>query len=146
MLCGHQSRREGAIPLRQTVLRPGRHGKPHQGTATGSVCRSHQLTSLVAQSVSFAVVFTGLRLTGIHTAPGVKRDGTGKRLCRYPTLEITEDRRDYPAQHPPYSLPAIQRLSLPGPVLHGRRQTQTGITVSHPVKYPLFICHYRNCL
>jgi hypothetical protein len=53
---GDQSRRGCPDALRRRVLCAGGDGKPDQGTATRSVCRPHELSSLVAQPTPAAVV------------------------------------------------------------------------------------------
>ncbi len=90
------------------LLRPGRNGEPHQGTATGSVCRSHQLPPLMAQPVPPVALVIGLYAAGGDPAVGLAGHRTGPGLCRYPAPETAQDRCSDPAQYPAHPLPAVR--------------------------------------
>ena len=110
---------DSAGTVRTAVLCPRRHGKPHQGKPTGSVCRPHLLSRVVAQPVPAAVGFTGLHADRDDPAHRLERHRAGARLCGYDPPEAVQDRCGDPEQYPPRAVPARQYLPQPGSVLLG---------------------------
>ena len=107
--------------------RARRDGEPHQGKSAGYVCRTHQLSPLVAQPVPFAAVFAGLRAGGITPTSGLAENGVGHCVRGYGALEVTQDRCRHYAKHASCSFPAGQWISLSRAVLYGCRQAHTRI-------------------
>ena len=86
---------------------------------TGSVCRPHLLSRVVAQPVPAAVGFTGLHADRDDPAHRLERHRAGARLCGYDPPEAVQDRCGDPEQYPPRAVPARQYLPQPGSVLLG---------------------------
>lgn len=86
----------GCSPLvRRALLRTGRDGESHQGTAH-AVRRPH-LDGMVAQQSDSALLFLhGLHARGGAAAAGFESDGVGRSPGRDDSMEAAEDRRAHP--------------------------------------------------
>ena len=91
------------------VLRPRRDGESDQGMSARSVLRSHQLLSVVAQSVSSAARGTCLCAAGATAQHRPGRHRTRPRSSLDPALSSAQGRRRHRAQHARHPLPPRQR-------------------------------------
>src|SRR5713101_3493755 len=87
----------GAALVRKALLRPGRHGKPHQRT-TDAVLRSHQHRLSAQQSVAPVLLFAGLCPAADAAAIGAAGNRVGQGAMRHHSAEAAQDRRPDPHQ------------------------------------------------
>ena len=80
-------------PLRRTLLRPGRDGEPHQGTATRPVRRPHQQRHPEGQSAAALLRLLRLRPDARTPAPGAGRHDVRQGPVRHDPAETAQDRR-----------------------------------------------------
>ena len=88
----------GARALRGGVLRAGRYGEPHQGTAAGAVRRSHLGADDAGQPVAPVLRLLRLHAAGVAAALGLGRHPAGAGAMRHDPPQVAQDRRADPGQ------------------------------------------------
>ena len=101
----------GARALRGGVLRAGRYGEPHQGTAAGAVRRSHLGADDAGQPVAPVFRLVRLRAAGVTAALGPVGHAAGAGAMRHDPPEAAQDRRADPGQRAGRA--AVVRRGLP---------------------------------
>ncbi len=109
---GPGSRSGCARALRGGVLRAGRYGEPHQGTAAGAVRRSHLGADDAGQPVAPVFRLVRLRAAGVTAALGPVGHAAGAGAMRHDPPEAAQDRRADPGQRAGRA--AVVRRGLPG--------------------------------
>ena len=105
-----------ATIVRGDLLRAGRHGEPHQGTAVGPVCGPHVDPEAGGESTAF--VFLGVRLpeAGDVATRGTGGNEVGAATELDPAGEFTEDRGPGPGHDAQDLAVVFRELSLCGAV------------------------------
>ena len=103
--------RMAARALRGGVLRAGRYGEPHQGTAAGAVRRSHLGADDAGQPVAPVFRLVRLRAAGVTAALGPVGHAAGAGAMRHDPPEAAQDRRADPGQRAGRA--AVVRRGLP---------------------------------
>jgi Transposase DDE domain group 1 len=106
-LCRHFAilhRARGSPPLREGLLRPRRHGEPHQGMPTRPVRRPHLDRHHARQPVAVMVCRDGLR-AGLRVAPHCPQAHPVRPgHLRHHSSQAVQDRRAGTAQRPPHQI------------------------------------------
>ena len=97
--------------IRGGVLRAGRYGEPHQGTAAGAVRRSHLGADDAGQPVAPVFRLVRLRAAGVTAALGPAGHAAGAGAMRHDPPEAAQDRRADPGQRAGRA--AVVRRGLP---------------------------------
>jgi hypothetical protein len=105
----------GPPTIRETLLRPRRHGEPHQGAAQ-PVQRAVEHSHDACQSTATVSLLDGLRAGASSPAVGAQRHRHGPGADRHHPSTTAEDRRPGADQRAPGVDLDGQRIPLPGSV------------------------------